>query len=209
MISHAPNYPRLIGICGHAGSGKDSAAEAIISSFSYRRYAFADAVKETAAAAFGISVEQFNRRNLKETPLPYWKKSPREIAQFVGTELFRDAIQKLLPDVGTDFWIRRLEMQLFLDFPSLSEVKVVIPDVRFTNEAEWIVANGGVIIDLTRPGYHGTVGIENHPSETTLELSKYPRESVLPLLNCGTLKELQTAASFVIQQYALRSMKYQ
>jgi hypothetical protein len=48
---------------------------------------------------------------------------------------------------------------------------VLIGDVRFQNEAEWVVDSGGIIIHLTRDGAQGKVGIPEHPSEAGIDFS--------------------------------------
>ena len=60
-----------------------------------------------AAVAFGIPLDWFYQDDLKEEPHPNWGVSPRAIAQFMGTEMFRDTVAKLLPSVENDFWIKR------------------------------------------------------------------------------------------------------
>lgn len=46
----------LIGVCGRAGSGKDTAAEHIISKHHYCRVAFADPIKQFSMEVFGFSM---------------------------------------------------------------------------------------------------------------------------------------------------------
>ena len=193
--------PLLIGLCGNAGVGKDTFAEPF-HSFGFRQYAFAGPVKEVCEKAFGISPDYFTDRQLKEEVHPYWEKSPRELAQLVGTELFREYF-------GNDFWIRRLELQLILDFDSKEEVKAVISDVRFQNEAQWILDSGGILVHLTRPGYVGNVGISGHVSEAVIDFSRLKLTTVTNpvhfIINDGTRSELEHKAfdfaeSFVAQQ---------
>jgi hypothetical protein len=43
----------------------------------------------------------------------------------------------------------------------------VICDVRFQNEADWILAAGGILVRVVRPNHDGGAG--NHVSETQLD----------------------------------------
>jgi hypothetical protein len=163
---------QLIGITGKAGSGKDTIAKYIQRNFedTYIEH-FADPLKEAASKAFGIPTYAFSSSEFKGLSDPYWKVSPRQIAQFFGTEMFRETIYRLLPQIGMDFWVYRmkgkLEGSLILeDEGTYSDGEtVLIPDVRFQNEVDFILSNNGVIITVTRSGYEGNVGISNHPSE--------------------------------------------
>lgn len=187
--------PNLIGIHGHAGSGKDTVAEFI--STTYKDHyieSLAGPLKNAAAAAFGVARELFDSPELKEQNIPFWGVSPRKIAQFLGTEMFRDCTPKLIPDIESNFWISRLELRLTNQYEPDDEGSyeshhtVIIPDVRFQNEYNWVVDNGGIIIHLTRPGADGTVGIPSHQSEASIDLNT--KERTYECENNGTLTEL-------------------
>lgn len=188
---------KLVGLIGHANSGKNSFAEEF-HYHSYREYSFAAPVKAACHALFGTAPHHFEDRDTKESKHPFWNKSPREMAQFVGTELVRNNIDKFLPEIGSYFWIERLKLQLLLDHPTKEDVRAVITDCRFQNEVEFILSTGGHIIYLTRPGSDGTVGISNHPSEQFIkEFSElFPESSKVHYVeNHGTLDELRIKAN--------------
>ena len=167
--------PFIFGLCGNAGTGKDSATE-------YLRYcpyldggaqklALADPIREIAKV-FGFTQEQMSDRTLKETEDPFWGFSPRTFMQKVGTEMFRNNLRE-------DIWIKLLEKRINdiksgVDTRVNPPVKTVIPqmifvtDVRFPNEAEAIKKMGGYIIKLHREGFSKT-GENLHPSEKFVE----------------------------------------
>ena len=183
-------YKFLIGLCGNAGSGKDTFAEALADKLDL--WAFAGPVKDAAAVAFAIPREFFDDREDKELIIPYWGKSPRQIAQLVGTELFRNTF-------GPDFWIHRLEYSLLQSYNSPSDVTAIVTDVRFNNEAQWILDRGGVLVHLTRPGYTGNVGIPNHASEAGIDFNSLTYrgdkdEVIFKVANDSTLARLQECA---------------
>lgn len=193
----------LIGIYGHARAGKDTAKDFICDNFKNHYFtSFADSLKESAAAAFGIPSSHFYSEDTKEMTNPYWGVSPRQIAQFLGTEMFRDTISKLLPDIGNDFWIRRTLLRLNNDYVPDTEGEfeygdtVVIPDVRFQNEYDFIIENGGIIIHLTRPGADGNIGIPNHPSESSLDL--HTKERTYTCVNDSSLQDLHLKLANII-----------
>lgn len=188
---------KLIGIHGHAGSGKDTIAEYLMNQYNSSYYSFADPLKEAAARMFGIDEDEFYNPTAKEIPNDFWKVSPRQIAQFVGTEMVRDTIERLLPEVGKDFWIRRMNKTLKDAFPSDTLRLVTIPDVRFQNELDWVLSNNGIIIHLTRPGADGTVGIPNHSSEAKLDTE---RSGVYHVHNDSTLDDLFDKVNDILSQ---------
>lgn len=167
----------LIGISGKAGSGKDTVAQYLHHHYKnvYIEH-LADPLKACASAAFGIPEEHFYQRDIKEINNPYWEVSPRAIAQFIGTEMFRDTMTKLIGEEGKYFWVKRLagklNGELILDGEGEYEDGdvVVIPDVRFQTEADWIQSQGGVILNLIRQDVSQAVGISNHSSEAGFEL---------------------------------------
>ena len=193
---------KLIGICGHAGAGKDTVADYIRHKYDNTwKLPFARPLKTAAAALFGIPEEAFHDSELKELPDPYWTVSPRQIAQFFGTEMVRETIGKLLPGIGHNFWIARLEHTLTGqgESPLYDEDDVVtVPDVRFQNEYDWIISQGGIIIHLTRPGADGTVGISGHASESGLSFTAPSQTHAL--YNTGSLEELYAQVDTIIAQ---------
>jgi len=191
-----PKLPKLVGIHGHAGAGKDTLKELIcVDRPNFFFYSFADPLKEAAAVAFGIPLSAFYNPETKELPNHYWGITPRVIAQFLGTEMFRECIPKLMPGIGDSFWVERMEMRLSNCYVPEDEGliiptdTVVIPDVRFQNEYDWIIANEGIIIHLTRPGFDGTIGIPGHSSESKLNL--HTPERTYEIANDGLISDLE------------------
>jgi hypothetical protein len=198
----------LIGLSGHAGSGKDTASDFLCDTYkNYYYESFAAPLKDAASAAFGISREDFDSHELKEVSNELWNVSPRQVAQFIGTEMFRATLSKLLPYIGEDFWVKRLHLRLNNDFtpPDVGAYEfgdtVIITDVRFQNEYDFIMANGGSVIHLTRLGADGNIGIPNHASESSY--NKHTPERTYLCENNGTVKELYKKLADIIS-----AMKY-
>lgn len=166
---------KLIGITGKARSGKDSLATFAWTQYGFTRIAFADPVKMAAQAKFGLTTDQTWNDDLKEVVIPHWGMTPRQIFQMEGTEAGRNVF-------GGDLWIRRF----MLSYNLLRNTDdIIVPDVRFDNEAEALRSLGGIIIEVRRgqAGLSGSAGA--HVSESGLSL---PADYVIE--NEGTLEEL-------------------
>jgi hypothetical protein len=132
--------PKLIGICGSIGSGKDTVGDILIHEYGYTRMSFATTLKDVVAALFGWDREMLEgltdqARDQRDTPDSFWSEklglawTPRKAMQVIGTDLLRNQFH-------TDMWLNTVEKKI-------SEMgKVVITDVRFPNEIEWIKTNG-------------------------------------------------------------------
>lgn len=197
---------QLIGISGHAGVGKDTVAQYLAEKYqNVYGEAFADPLKRACAAAFGLPLEHFHDREIKEQE-SIWGPSPRKIAQFVGTEMFRNGLNNLIPFPDTSHWIRLLEMRLTgLSAPPEGQGfyspgdTVIIADVRFQDEADWIQQNGGVLLTLERRGCNGNVGIQGHASEAGFN-SLRPERS-WHVNNDSTLEALYETVDIILTKH--------
>ena len=144
----------LIGICGNAGTGKDSATEFLKTVFPFQveQMAFADPIR-TIGALFGFTPKQMSDRKLKEEPDEFWQTSPRRFMQLVGTEMFRKQWRE-------DAWTKLAELRIKRSNKDL----IFITDVRFPNEADFIRSLGGKVVRITRNGFTKT-GENLHDSE--------------------------------------------
>jgi hypothetical protein len=194
----------LIGIHGKAGAGKDTVSDFITESYENHYWeAFANPLKEVASKAFGIPISQLYDSTFKEVEGDFWGVSPRQISQYLGTEMFRVGLAALIPGIGADFWVKRMQGilngdlvdPLYQDYYVPGDT-VVISDVRFQNEYDFIISNGGIIIHLTRPGADGTVGIPNHISESDINL--YNKERTFLCENNGTILDLQEKIASIL-----------
>lgn len=154
--------PRLIGICGLAGTGKDTAANFLRSRYGFHTYSLATPIKRALNAMYGWNEEQWLNRNWKEEVQWPPGASPRQLAQTLGTEWGREVIS---PDIWIDFAARVWHYQKAQTDLGDTPARMVIPDVRFDNEAEWIVENGGLVVQITR---REVEPVAAHPSECGL-----------------------------------------
>lgn len=196
---------KLIGIHGHAGVGKDTAAAWICQNYeNCYGEAFEKPLKAACASAFGLPIEHFNDPQLKEQET-FWGVSPRKIAQFVGTEMFRTIVHKLYDESASSHWINLLQSRLIgQSAPPAGEGFyepgdcVIISDVRFQDEAEWIWNNGGVVFHIVRPGFAGKVGIPGHLSEKEITYDR-PEQTFL-IYSDSTLEVLYAQLTLIIDK---------
>lgn len=149
-------YPRIIGLTGKKFCGKDTVANYFVVHGGYTKIAFADILKDVCKMIFNLTDKQLNTDE-KEIVDERWKVSPRQIMQFVGTDLFRNQLQLLIPFVKEDIWILCVKNKL-LD----TSKKYIISDVRFENELNMLIELGGKIINIERM----TEFDDKHISET-------------------------------------------
>lgn len=138
---------RLIGIAGPARAGKDTLCSYMLDNLDgiWLRSSFADPLKEMLRA-IGVDCSD----DAKAVVSDDYGVTPRHMMQTLGTEWGRHMIDG-------DIWVKA--------FARLNAGKcVIVPDVRFENEAE-LVREHGVLIHLVGRG-----GIEgNHVSENAIE----------------------------------------
>jgi hypothetical protein len=195
---------RLIGFAGKLGTGKDTAYQ-LLSGYSvrekscsavFRRLAFADPLKEIAMIAFGGQIRNYRGSVEDKNEIIHpWNVSARQIMQFIGTEMFRDTVKNLCPHVGSDFWVMKLQQEVENSDP---DVITCVTDVRFQNEADWIIKNHGIIIHILREGQPFSIGLPEHISEKDFIP---PKERYYEVRNDGTRLELLNALLSVITQH--------
>jgi len=149
---------KLIGITGFARSGKDtffSCASSYLDSINETsvRYAFADVLKSECDSLTreyaGISCFTSNDRE---------KALIRPLLVAYGTHLRRQ--------LNPNCWIDRIREDVRLALNA--NHYVFITDVRFKNEAEWILSEGGSVINVCREG----VGAANPDESEQSQLIK-------------------------------------
>ena len=147
----------LIGLAGPARSGKDTVAAHVAPIFGLERYAFAQPIKRAIQVMFGLD-ERHTEGNLKEVQLPVIGCTPRRLMQTLGTEWGRDTIDSQL-------WTKLAGCRW--EQCKRQGKGLLITDVRYDNEAQFIRDNGGVIVHVLRPT---RPDIEAHASERPMEI---------------------------------------
>ncbi|RAH37436.1 deoxynucleotide monophosphate kinase [Halomonas sp. SL1] len=177
----------LIGLTGPARCGKTTAQHIIAERFGLARINLADPIKDALGAMLDLDDERLNGA-LKETPLPWLGKSPRELMQTLGTEWGRDTVAR-------DFWLRVAEQRLAMleNLEGDAYQGAVVGDIRFPDEAYWLRAHGGTLIHLYRPGVEP---VRAHASEAGVAMGGADRV----VTNGGDIHELGQRITETIDQ---------
>lgn len=155
----------IIGILGNKRVGKDTVADYLVEKYNFVKRALSTPLKKACQEIFLLSEEQLYCEQLKETSDPRWfNKTPRHIFQFVGTDLFRDQLEKLMPDIGKEIFLYNFQLWLQQEKEKNPNICVVIPDIRFQNEVDFIKNLNGTIIKLDRENNIK----DTHASETEI-----------------------------------------
>ena len=138
--------PNLIGIHGFMRSGKDTVANMMAEEYSVKvkLSSFAKAVKIISSEATGIPLDVFYS-NEKDHPYAETGLTPRHVMRSVA-----DASKKVF---GHDVFIQPL-INEYKETSANGEA-LIITDVRFENEADWIRSVGGIILCVVRPNVSG------------------------------------------------------
>jgi hypothetical protein len=177
----------LIGITGYAQHGKDTVGASLVERYGYRRLGFADKLKELALAVNPVipidETDMYSYACLADIVASFgWEiaKTNPEVRRFLqelgtqarlllGEDVWVNALAKTLNESGV--WTFESEWAAgYPDPPSrYSGPPVVIADVRFPNEADYVRSVGGLLIRVTRYNEDGTLydnGLgTDHPSE--------------------------------------------
>jgi len=166
----------LIGIAGRARTGKDSLAGHLCRHHGYERIAFADPLR-SGLDAMGIPWESLSHPGQKDAPIPWLGVSGRYLMQSLG-DWGRTA--------NPNYWIcllaRRIDRMVQLD----GHTHIVVTDVRYENEADWIREHGQ-LWHLRRPD---AGRVRPHSSEDGI----VPLPGEPEFTNDGTLADLYSHA---------------
>jgi hypothetical protein len=165
---------KIIAITGYAQSGKDEVAKVLVERHKFVRISFAEPIRTAL-----LTLNPYIKDNLRVSDIldsigyeAAKRQYPeyRRLLQVFGTEVAREQWKD-------SFWVD-------LAFDQMDPEKdYVIPDCRFPNEADAVLAHGGEIWRVKRPG----VGPVNaHASDNLIETIG----ADVILNNEGTLAEL-------------------
>lgn len=138
----------IIGLVGYIGCGKGTVSDILVNDYGFSKFAFADSLKDAVSTIFGwerhlLEGDTEESREFREKIDPWWttklgyEVTPRLILQKMGTEACRHGI-------ADNIWIAALERRI------QGQDKVVVSDVRFPNEIDFIRSVGGVIVQVKR-----------------------------------------------------------
>lgn len=192
FLTAPPLRRRPIGLSGLAGSGKDTAADAlrehdyVVGKFArplYEAVLTLDPWIRTAMIVppqterLSALVRRDGWEHVKRT-----YPEVRRLLQVMGTEVGRNII-------GEDTWVNAADL-----WYDQQDAPVVWTDMRFPNEVAWLRSRGGLWVHIERPG-HEPEG-QGHASEGAID----PVEADYVLTNNGTVEELRNALLEIVER---------
>src|SRR5690554_2025589 len=166
----------IVGVTGKARSGKDTVAMRLATHHNYHHYWFSKPMKEACAIIFGWSDDHLYGE-LKEVIDERYGVSPRFALQTIGTEWGREIINQ-------DIWLKRAQIEVD------KNPMIVISDVRFDNEAQFILDNGGIVLRVVRDNSDSVI---EHKSESGVSENLVS----MTIENNGTLQQLYADVDYI------------
>lgn len=180
----------LIGLTGRAGAGKDTVAKHM-ANCAFTRYTLAMPLKMGLEAMLDIPLDVWDDRVRKEQVIDWLGKSPRQVAQTLGTEWGRQMVH---PNLWVMLMLRRWD-----EVRASTSPRMVVTDVRFDNEAQAIIDAGGTVWKVER---EGVAPVAAHVSEKGVS----PALIEGAVKNYGSLTQLEVNTvqwvQFLIKRYA-------
>ncbi len=150
----------LIGISGKKGVGKDLFASFLRDKYGFIPMSFAAELKAAVRRDFDFTVEHTDGIYKEFPQSRFGGKTPRDIMIAYG-QFFRQ--------FNPDWWISQVFNRIG-SFLSHEDLRIVITDVRFQNEANLIKDRGGYMVRLNRPQHLNIYKIPSTDiSETDLD----------------------------------------
>lgn len=190
----------LIGFAGKARSGKDTAAKYLVEKYGFNQIALADPVKQGSYNLnpwIYVSFNEYRVLKLAEIEDEFYGDFVKlqVLINFLGVEKaktireVREFYQKYGTDAGRNIhgetcWLNLAKKAL--------TGKDVISDIRFSNEAEFIRDNGGVVVNLARSSAET---VNQHVSEVGLCSEYYDYY----IDNNGTIEDLYLELDKIIK----------
>lgn len=202
---------RLIGVSGKLGSGKDTFAELLAKQLAGKveRHALADNLRLITEIISGIRMTTTHEidepfcneirnytQDQKNILIKQFDKTIGETLQLVGTELFRN-------NYDTDVWVKSLFSEEIYDKMNDGKI-IIIPDVRFINEADYILQEGGYLIRMEGDPAgvrENSLRDLNHLSETNLD--NYTKFDKVIINNKKDINELKRVVNDLIVELKL------
>lgn len=132
----------MVGLSGYAGSGKSELAKHLVKNHGFVRLSYASPIKKMILALLvqagvgPVTAREMVDGKLKEVPCDVLGgKTPRYAMQTLGTEWGRNLVAS---DLWRSILLNRMNVELERGH------RVVIDDVRFENEAKFLMEYGSV-----------------------------------------------------------------
>jgi dephospho-CoA kinase len=163
----------IIGLLGKKGSGKDTMADFLVEHYNFKQYTYATPLKKLCQDLFSLTEEQMNCHVQKETIDERWNKTPRQILQQVGTDLFRKHYDE-------NIWVKILKEKLKMEPDNQN---IVVSDIRHQNELDTVTEfENCVIFHILRAGCDVS---DQHSTENNI----MKHENIITIKNNGSIQD--------------------
>lgn len=207
----------IVGISGLIGSGKSTVANRLIEKYNFKKDSFATNLKDSVAMIFDwprdmLEGDTIESRIWRETTDLWWSNklnipnfSPRLALQLIGTDALRNHF-------NSDIWFLTLENRVRKNLNQ----NIVISDVRFSNEINFIQQQKGILIKVSRgldPAWFEMAEAANNGDSLALEImtDDFPdvhfsewnwigSEYNFIIHNDGTLEELEIQIDKIVDK---------
>lgn len=140
----------LIAFSGQKGSGKSYASELLSGKYPNSiRMSFSDPLKQSISIIFGLENKECYEK--KEDILDNWNVTPRELMQKIGTDLFRDKLKDVIPNLNMpceSIWVSNMYNRIIKERNKNRNCVIIIDDCRFPDEYDCIRKLGGYVIKV-------------------------------------------------------------
>ena len=176
----------VIGVCGKGGSGKDTIANYLVENYDFNRVAAADAMKDDLCRYLDMDLHT----------LESYKNIGLSLTDNAGNLIGEFSIRRFLQLYGMDmryrvsdaYWIESSIQMKADELSNNGQTKLVVSDVRFEIEYDWIKKNGGSVIYVG-----GRTGLTENQSKRVSEdfVNTTAKDKCdFYLDNCGNLNDL-------------------
>ena len=173
---------RILAISGRKGRGKTLGAVYLSQKYDFRLVAFADHLKELSTKIFPFTYEQLHGA-LKEATYKGYNWSPRDfMVKFGAFMRYWDSC----------YWINNADLDTKLS-------NVVIHDLRYKNEADFLRQKGAIIIRLERYKRYCPYEDSNDPSENDLDGYKF--DYTIPEVGNVLKTDLYKSLDYVVHKF--------
>lgn len=133
------HFPKIIGLLGRSRSGKDTISDYIIANYPFHtieKKRLAQPIKDAVCALYGFKTEQVEGSD-KDTVDSKIGISPRAAMVYITNHV--------MEIMGREFFSKRLFRSA-----DQSSSPIIIPDVRYEHDIDYIRSRGGVVIKVSR-----------------------------------------------------------
>lgn len=196
--TYQEQYPDVYGITGNKGHGKDTFARLLVQKriaqdglVKLKTTHFAEELKRLATVVYGLTWDQLHKLEAKEAPLATPIEMDDKLDQLrketgldiKPTGLTATSPRLLMQYLGTEY-VRKTQDDFWLDIV-VKKIRehggfYLIPDTRFTNEADAVRSVGGKVLKVKRLDLPDAG--DGHSSETEME-------KIVPDLLIGTITD--------------------